>query len=411
MLATGLEIPRARSAGRGESKLVLVRVCLAYDCLFPWTVGGAERWLRSLAEELAKEGNEVTYLTRCQWEAGSPPDIRGVDVVAVSPREALYGEDGTRRAGEALRYGFGVFRHLLRHRRSYDVVHVTAAPYFGLLAARVALIGSRIPIFADWDEAWTKKYWLEYAGNVRGRLGYLVQWLCVKASRRGFVESQLHAERLREIGFAGELTLLPGLYEGPTSLGPGKTSSPRRVVFAGRHIPEKGVLTIPEAVVAARNRVTDLEATVIGDGPDRAALLSEIDRLDAGAFIDTPGFLESDEVLAAISEAACLLLPSSREGYGIVVMEAAARGTPSVLVAEPENAAVELIEEGVNGYVARSTSPGDLSDSIVRAVEGGQTLRDSTSNWFAERAEGVTVQASATVVASKHREALLQPRR
>ena len=42
-----------------------MRVCLVYDCLFPWTYGGAERWYRNLAERLAAEGHEVTTSRGC----------------------------------------------------------------------------------------------------------------------------------------------------------------------------------------------------------------------------------------------------------------------------------------------------------------------------------------------------------
>ena len=44
-----------------------MRVCLVYDCLFPYTVGGAERWYRNLSERLAADGHDVTYLTLRQW--------------------------------------------------------------------------------------------------------------------------------------------------------------------------------------------------------------------------------------------------------------------------------------------------------------------------------------------------------
>ena len=50
-----------------------MRVCVVYDCLFPYTVGGAERWYRNLAERLAAEGHEVTYLTLRQWDRGERP--------------------------------------------------------------------------------------------------------------------------------------------------------------------------------------------------------------------------------------------------------------------------------------------------------------------------------------------------
>lgn len=402
MLATTVEVASAQGVVQDESRLAPVRVCLAYDCLFPWTVGGAERWLRCLAEELAAEGNEVTYLTRLQWDPCSPPDLLGVNVVAVSPADELYGADGTRRTGEAIRYGLGVFHHLLRNRDSYDVVHVTVAPFFGLLGARAALIGTRIPLFADWDEAWTGGYWHSYAGPVRGRIGRFLQWLCVHSTRNAFVKSRLHERRLRSLGFIGELTVLPGLYDGPSSLGAGEAADPPLVVFAGRHIPEKRVLAIPAAIAAARRAIPDLTCRILGDGPESDSLAREISRLNAEGFIEAPGFVDFETVMGSIAQATCLILPSSREGYGIVVAEAAARGTPTVLVAGEDNAAVELVEEGTNGFVAPTSSPDDLAAAIVCAVRGGQELRESTFAWFEARSDSISARKSALVVADRH---------
>ena len=47
-----------------------------------------------------------------------------------------------------------------------------------------------------------------------------------------------------------------------------------------------------------------------------------------------------------MASALCMVPPSRREGYGLVVVEAAARGVPSVVVADPDNAATELVQEG-----------------------------------------------------------------
>jgi len=133
-----------------------MRVCLAYDCLYPWTVGGYERYMRALAEAVATAGHEVTYLTRRQWGADDAPDIEGVRVVAVSRRDALYGPDGNRLVGPPLRFGRGVLGHLLRHRDDYDVVHLCAFPYFSLLAAGLArgpaLRASTAALFAETAE-------------------------------------------------------------------------------------------------------------------------------------------------------------------------------------------------------------------------------------------------------------------
>ena len=66
-----------------------VRICLVYDCLFPWTVGGAERWYRNLGERLAADGHAITYVTLRQWELEAPPRIPGVRVVAVVQGELV----------------------------------------------------------------------------------------------------------------------------------------------------------------------------------------------------------------------------------------------------------------------------------------------------------------------------------
>jgi glycosyltransferase involved in cell wall biosynthesis len=63
-------------------------------------------------------------------------------------------------------------------------------------------------------------------------------------------------------------------------------------------------------------------------------------------------------------------------------------------VSEPDNAAVELIEDGVNGVLARSAAPADLAAAIVRVHEAGASLRDSTRAWFARNARRLSLEHS-----------------
>src|ERR687897_2885019 len=129
-----------------------MRICLVYDCLFPHTVGGAERWYRNLALRLAAEGHDVTYLTMRQWERGERADLPGVRVVAATSRMALYRSEGQRRIAPPLAFGAGVLRHLLRHGGRYDVVHTASFPYFSLLAAGLAQRRHRFRLVVDWFE-------------------------------------------------------------------------------------------------------------------------------------------------------------------------------------------------------------------------------------------------------------------
>ncbi len=172
-----------------------MRICVIYDCLFPFTVGGAERWYRNLAERLAADGHEVTYLTLRQWDRGAPPEIDGpVRVVAVGPRMALYTDGGRRRILPPLVFGLGVLWHLLRHGRRYDVVHTCAFPYFSLLAAAALRPLRRYGLVVDWFEVWSRSYWHDYLGGTPGpdrrtgparlRGGPAARVLLLRAARR-----------------------------------------------------------------------------------------------------------------------------------------------------------------------------------------------------------------------------------
>jgi glycosyltransferase involved in cell wall biosynthesis len=379
------------------SSRVAVRICLVYDCLFPYTVGGAERWYRSLSERLAADGHEVTYLTLRQWDRAEKPAVTGVTVRTVGPRMMLYDGPGHRRVLPPLVFGAGVLWHLLRHGRRYEVVHTCSFPYFSLLAAALLAPLHGYRIAADWFEVWSRRYWREYLGRRMGDVGWLVQRLCARVPQHAFCFSTLYARRLREEGLRGEITMLAGAYDGLLQPQPIQAAEPL-VVFAGRHIPEKRVPAIVPAIARLRDRLPVVRALILGDGPERELVRRRVEEEGLSEVIEVPGFVASAAVDAAIARAMCLLLPSRREGYGLVVVEAASHGTPSVVVAGEDNAAVELITEGVNGFVAASDGPEDLARAMWAVHAGGDGLRESTRAWFAANARRVSLARSQEIV-------------
>lgn len=382
-----------------------MRICIVYDCLFPHTVGGAERWYRSLAERLALEGHTVTYLTLRQWDRAADPGVANVEVGVVGPRMTLYDQNGRRRLLPPLAFGAGVLWHLLRHGRRYDAVHSCSFPYFSLLAATLARPIGRYGLVVDWFEVWSRSYWREYLGRVGGDVGWLVQRLCARVPQRAFCFSRLYAARLRDEGLRGDITMLGGAYAG--SLNPEPVHEPEPVVvFAGRHIPEKRVPAIVPAMARVRERFPELRATILGDGPDRSRVLELVDELKLGGVVEVPGFVATETVHERISHGLCMVLPSRREGYGLVVIEAAACGTPSIVVAGPDNAAVELIAEGENGFVRASASPEDLAAAIAEVHEAGPALRRSTAAWFARNAPRLSLDHSLEIALGAYRRGL-----
>jgi glycosyltransferase involved in cell wall biosynthesis len=370
-----------------------VRICLVYDCLFPYTVGGAERWYRNLGEHLAADGHDVTYITMRQWERGRRGEVPGVSVVTVAPRMALYTRSGRRRVSQAIVFGLGVLWHLLRRGRRYDVVHTASFPYFSLLAAGAGQPLARFQLVVDWHEVWSSSYWNEYLGRVGGRIGLAVQALCLRIPQRAFCFSRLHARRLREGGLRGEVAVLEGEYAGSLDAREPLPAEPV-VVFAGRHIPDKRAPAIVPAVAVLRRTQPAARCVIFGDGPERERVQRLVHDLGLGGVVSVPGFVSAPQVERALRAAACMILPSRREGYGMVVVEAASVGTPSVVVRDADNAATELIEEGINGFVAPSASPEDLAAAITQVMAGGMELRRSTAAWFTANARRLSLASS-----------------
>ena len=379
-----------------------MRVCVIYDCLFPHTIGGGERWYRSLSERLAAEGHEVTYLTLRQWPREAAPDApAGVTVRTAGPRMRLYAGP-RRRIAPPLIFGAGVLWHLLRHGRHYEVVHTASFPYFSLLAAGLLRRAQGYRLVVDWFELWSREYWLGYLGGAGGRVGWAVQRLCVALRQHAFCFARLTGRRLREEGLRGELTVLEGMV---AELPPSQAPAPAEavVVFAGRHIPEKRAPVVVEAVAAARERLPGLRGAVLGDGPQRQEVLARIGELGLEDTVEAPGFVAADDLHDRLRRALCLVLPSLREGYGMVVVEACAAGTPSVVCAAPDNAAVELIEEGVNGFVAPDASAQALAAAIERVHAAGPALRASTHAWYGRHQHRLSLHSSLDRVSAAYR--------
>ena len=188
----------------------------------------------------------------------------------------------------------------------------------------------------------------------------MVQALCARVPQRAFAFAAMHAARLRAHGgLRGSVTVLRGLYSGefagdPSFRPPAPAASPPVAVFAGRHIAEKRVPALVPALAVARadgaafcscSMSTATAPTLNWSRqPSRPRAWRPPSACSASS---TP-----PPSTAPCCTAACLALPSVREGYGLIVVEAAAHGCPAVVVDHPDNAAVELVVDGVNGIVA-----------------------------------------------------------
>ena len=63
---------------------------------------------------------------------------------------------------------------------------------------------------------------------------------------------------------------------------------------------------------------------------------------------------------------------------------------------------MELVEDGVNGFVAPSASPEELAEAIVHTHRAGQPLREATASWFSRNADTLSLESSLQIVLDRY---------
>lgn len=166
--------------------------------------------------------------------------------------------------------------------------------------------------------------------------------------------------------------------------------TPRKMIdciVIGRLLPHKHVDVFLHAV-ALLPGVTGL---IIGSGPEKARLEALAHQLGVTDRVKFESPETHDAVLARLRAARLLVFPSTREGFGVAVLEAAACGVPSLVVQHPDNAAVELVRHGENGLVC-NLHPQAMADEI-RGYLADEAAQERLSRVARQRAAGYTWDA------------------
>jgi glycosyltransferase involved in cell wall biosynthesis len=154
-----------------------------------------------------------------------------------------------------------------------------------------------------------------------------------------------------------------------------------RVVFLGRLARSKGVDTLVEA--AALMRTPGAQVVLVGDGPARAEVEAATRRLGLDGRVHVTGFVAHHRTPAVLAAADLLVLPSTYEELGTVLVEALQVGLPAV--ASRVGGIPEVVEHGRTGLLVPPGDPAALARAID-AVLGDPALAARLSAGARERA-------------------------
>jgi glycosyltransferase involved in cell wall biosynthesis len=138
-----------------------------------------------------------------------------------------------------------------------------------------------------------------------------------------------------------------------------------RLISVGRFMPQKGYDILLRAIAVARKRYPGLHLTILGDGPDRGALVQLARELELEQTVTFAGY--SDHPVSSVRAADLFVLASRYEGFPNAALEALAVGTPVVLTDCP-GASSEIVVPGLNGQLASAVDPESVARAIERAI-------------------------------------------
>lgn len=260
---------------------------------------------------------------------------------------------------------------LAQHLKAQGVAHLHN--HFAGPSASVSLLAARL---ADIPYSFTLHGPADLAEPARWKLGEKIAEARFVACISHYARSQAmlmsdptHWERLKIV----HCGVTPALYDRPRP--PAETQGlGTHLVFVGRLAPVKGLRVLIEALSLSED--AELRLTIVGDGPERAAL--EAMAAPLGPRVHFTGYQSQAEVAEILASANAFVLPSFAEGVPVVLMEALAARLP--VIATRITGVPELVEDGVSGFLVPPGDPKALAQALAALAarpDGGRALGEA----------------------------------
>ena len=314
--------------------------------------GGAERYLEKMAQGLHQAGARVTVFS------------------AASDAPASEVRDGItyRRAGGKLGVYPRAMLALATGRLGHPDIVIdvqNGLPFFSRMVTRRPVV---VLVHHVHREQWPVVY-----PGLTGRIGWWVErWFAPRLYRKDQYVAVSRATRSELAALGVDPQRVAVVHNGtdpapPTTIK--KTAHPS-VCVVGRLVPHKQVEHAIDAAIELRRECPTLTLDVVGGGWWSEHLADYVAARNAGDFVRLLGHVSEQEKQAVYARSWLMLLPSLKEGWGLVVGEAAMHSTPTIAY-RAAGGTTESIKDGHSGVLVDSYA--ELRDATAHL------LRDETS--------------------------------
>lgn len=316
----------------------------------PWhpKAGGAEIMTLRLLEEMARRGWDIEWFSAAYEGAANHERRGGIRYV---------------RSGSQISVHWAAYQRYRQH-QPYDVVvdEINTIPFFTPLYFRLPQLALMFQL--------AREVWFYEAPPPLSFAGYALEPLYLQAYRNTPIASisPSSLKSFRAIGLRGRMEIVPiSCDEEAIAQANIKNTGPD-IVMVSRVTKSKRIHHGISAAALMASRGWNGNLHIVGAGDkDYLRRLQYLTPEPLRDRIIFHGRVSDIERKTLLTDAAVLWMTSHREGWGLVITEAARRGTPAVVYAVP--GLCDAVENGVTGYVTAPT-PAALADATLRLLSG-----------------------------------------
>ncbi|HRY08853.1 MAG TPA: glycosyltransferase family 4 protein [Candidatus Nanopelagicales bacterium] len=301
--------------------------------------GGAEVYTEQVAKRWAAKGHQVTLFAAAVEDRPVVEDVDGYTVVRGGSRYTVYRRARVWWQQVGQYQGFDLV---------IDMINTVAFQAHDWIEG-VPTVGF---IHQTCEEIWAHN--APWPASLLGRHYLEPKWLRSYQGRRVLAVSQSTKDSIARFGVT-DVTVVPEGFDPPAVIPDVPKADRPTLVWCARHVPYKRPIDAIEAFTIAREQVPDLQLWMLGGGPD-------LEKTKAAAVdgVTVFGRVSEQEKVERMAAAHVHVATSVREGWGLVVSEAAAVGTPTISYDVP---GLRDSTRAANGVVVPAT-PMALGDWI-----------------------------------------------
>lgn len=301
-------------------------------------MGGAERVMATIANELVERGNEVILVTMREPKSAYRLDKR---VKFIGANGILEAQSGIKRRLQLLVSGVKGVRFYIKQLKDNnpDIV-ISFLTNTNLMAVAVnKLYLKDIPVIIS-ERADPK-----FRGKFMRRI---CEWIYPKSSCI-VCQSNTVGKYFKEVNEKATIEVIPNPINEECISYKVPTKRRKIIVAVGRLSEQKNFQLLINSFNLIKDEFKDYSVEIFGQGPEKENLLCLIRELDLEDNVRLMGI--KDNVMKSVYDASLYVMPSNFEGFPNALIEAMASGLPVICTDFPTGTAREVIEDGINGYI------------------------------------------------------------